>query len=116
MIYLILILNKNFNIKTWDGKRRGWWSLQEHCWIDDQTISKVKNAVLDQIVDKYGQDKIKYISSYDESRGLWLDYLPGVTDPNSDGNFDLVGINKLGYREEESFILYCYEDMELEVY
>jgi hypothetical protein len=72
----------------------GYWSKNKHKIIKDSSVkSTVKNVIIDQIEDVYGEpakNYIKVFNAYFGDRNQFSNYIPGFTKDTSVNNFRLV--------------------------
>jgi len=81
--------------------RQGYWSVAEHKHIHDGiTTAKIKNYVIDQIIDLYGANKVEVCNTYIGDVQAFYSYIVGVTPESSPHNFQLVTVD--GDNEEIS--------------
>jgi len=76
----------------------GYWDNILHKHIHDgATIAKIKNYIIDQVDDVYGQGLISVANTYIGDTQAYYSYVPGVTPETSPHNFQLIyldGVNK----------------------
>lgn len=85
--------------------RFGYWRTASSSLVrDGTTVAKIKNYVVDQLVDKYGAGVVTVANAYIGDVGGFYSYVPGSTpeasvhnfplmyeDPASSGNYEPVG-------------------------
>jgi hypothetical protein len=56
---------------------------------DNVTIARIKNYIIDQIDDLYGEGMIEVANTYTGDNNFFYSYIPGITPNNSPNNFYL---------------------------
>ena len=75
----------------------GYWSSTANKHIhDDITTAKFKNYVLDQIVDKYGNNIVEVANTYIGDVQAFYSYVVGSTPSSSPHNFNLIYTDTAG--------------------
>jgi hypothetical protein len=85
----------------------GEWNATTHQLDTTVAFAKVKNYVIDQLMDKYPTCTIVRCSRYWGDDNSYRDYIPGVTPESSAGNFELMPLDTgSGLREMVGFWLF----------